>query len=267
LRTLSSKAPTALSRDPTKMASALHAREGPARIEEHHPEPLHSLTRAEFQFLRREVGDTLRLPVFALILIVFGEWTPALVALFGGIVPKTCRIPRQVRGSLVRRHQKREVRLHRLVVSNRKARLEAMSAGVRNQGNGGDKESMMSQIDRDAIIYALAHRLGTYSALSDVVNLTERRLIKRLRYLDADDALMRRDAGGSSAGAIKELGREEVRIACDERGIDVLRKTGEKDKRGRWLWEEIPDVELRQELKNWLQKGGWKGSAIMEELR
>ncbi|KAF1352022.1 hypothetical protein BDV97DRAFT_348603 [Delphinella strobiligena] len=56
------------------------------------------LLRSQFQLLMREREDVKKLPLFAVLVAVFGEWLPLLVPLIPGRVPKTCRIPKQVVG-------------------------------------------------------------------------------------------------------------------------------------------------------------------------
>jgi len=56
------------------------------------------LLRSEFQLLAREREDVKKLPLFALLVAVFGEWLPFLVPFIPGRVPRTCRIPKQVSG-------------------------------------------------------------------------------------------------------------------------------------------------------------------------
>ncbi|KAI5790726.1 hypothetical protein DFH27DRAFT_571089, partial [Peziza echinospora] len=54
------------------------------------------ITRAEFQTIMRARHDNRRIPIFALLFVVCGEFTPFVVVLFSDIVPYTCRIPSQI---------------------------------------------------------------------------------------------------------------------------------------------------------------------------
>ena len=54
------------------------------------------LSRADFQLIRRTRRDINKLPLFALIWLVCGEFTPLVVIFFTGAVPRTIWIPKQV---------------------------------------------------------------------------------------------------------------------------------------------------------------------------
>ena len=64
-------------------------------------------------------------------------------------------------------------------------------------------------------------------------SLVRRRVYRRLRELKVDDFAIERDGG------TKMLEKEEVRIACEERGIDVLGKE---------------EGNLRADLKRWMEQ-------------
>lgn len=229
---------------------------------------LSSLSRAEFQFLHREFGDTVRLPIFGVILLIFGEWTPALVLIFGNIVPKTCHIPRQVESALRKRHEARDERLERLSARSvpTTAVKETPRAAVAEVKRQQSAQQTKREVDPQSITYGLSYRLGTYSQMMDLFGLTSRRLTRRLAYLDADDALLLRDGGEKRiAKIIGELSRAELRIACDERGIEVLRKTGQRDDKGKKIWEDVPVERLREQLRDWLHVGGWRDVLISPE--
>ena len=54
------------------------------------------LTRADFQLIRRTRRDISKVPMFALIWLICGEFTPLAVLFFTGAVPPTLWIPKQV---------------------------------------------------------------------------------------------------------------------------------------------------------------------------
>lgn len=54
---------------------------------------LFSMTRAEYQLLRRTQRDIIKLPLFAVIASVFMEMTPVLCYLFPEVTPLTCILP------------------------------------------------------------------------------------------------------------------------------------------------------------------------------
>jgi hypothetical protein len=75
--------------------------------------------------------------------------------------------------------------------------------------------------------------------------LVRGRIKRRLAYLEQDDALLARDGG------VDTLRHEEVRIACEERGIDVLGQ----------------DVEtLRELLRYWVDGRREKGAVLSKLL-
>lgn len=80
--------------------------------------------------------------------------------------------------------------------------------------------------------------LGLYPALFDRLGLgmpsalLKRRVRGWKEYIDLDDKAIQRNGG------VEQLEVEELRIACQERGLDVLGKN---------------DEQLRDVLRNWLQ--------------
>ena len=54
------------------------------------------LSRADFQLIRRTRRDVKKVPLFALIWLICGEFTPLVVLFFTGAVPPTIWIPKQI---------------------------------------------------------------------------------------------------------------------------------------------------------------------------
>ncbi|KAK4124297.1 hypothetical protein N657DRAFT_644511 [Parathielavia appendiculata] len=169
-------------------------------------------TRAHLQLRERVQHDLRRLPLFAAMLIVCGEFTPLVVLALPGAVPLPCRIPRQVEKLL--------------------AKVEARRAEGREELSG-----FAGTLDREV---AGALR-ATTGPMAKVLGLSApgwmpkpvlgRMVDKRLGFLAEDDALLVQ-AGGAAA-----LLPEEVRLACADRGINVLGR-GDDELRGvlgRWL--------------------------------
>ncbi|KAF3763666.1 hypothetical protein M406DRAFT_341124 [Cryphonectria parasitica EP155] len=184
-------------------------------------------TRSTLLLHRRWRHDVRRLPLFALVLLVCGELTPFIVLGFPGVVPLTCRIPRQV--ELLRRRA--ETRR-----ATSAARLHDEEEGEEEE----DEEKVRSAaLDPARAASHIARSLGLVSPLWDrlalpdaaVAFLARRRLHGHLAFLAEDDALL------AQAGGAAVLEGEEVRLACEDRGLDVL---------GR-------DVEdAREDLRQWL---------------
>lgn len=174
------------------------------------------ITRSDFQLLYRNRHDIRRVPIFALVLLVCGEFTPLVVIAFTAVVPWTCRIPKQI-DSDRRKLEKRREESFRDLIS-----LPPTSSGV-------------EKLDK----WKLRHintSLGLSSKLWEWVfgppeMLLKRKVGKQLEYLEMDDLLIRREGG---VGGMSE---EEVRMACVERGINVMGPSEESLKRtlDNWL--------------------------------
>jgi hypothetical protein len=172
-----------------------------------------TFSRADWVLMWRVRHDMLRLPFFGLMLLVIGEFTVFVVALVDGVVPYTCRIPRQIYGALEKAESRRRTAFEELgarhphgVLSPRLTRSQAQSHVLRS--------------------------LHLSSNLWDRVGFTPPGVwqIKgalRMAYLEGDDRNIVEDGG------LVGLEAEELRIACAERGIDVLGKS-EAEMRG-WL--------------------------------
>lgn len=182
------------------------------------------LSRADLQLIRRTRRDINKLPLFALIWLICGEFTPLVVIFFTGAVPRTIWIPKQVQ-------EAREEAEKRRSKSNKESVLLPASPS--------NIESMPEELQRSLLRF-LAQSLGLYPAWWDrwiptaiPTSLVRRRVYKRLGELEVDDFAIERDGG------VGKMGGEEVQLACEERGIDVLRKE-----------ERI----LRRDLEQWMER-------------
>ncbi|KAL2117457.1 hypothetical protein VTJ04DRAFT_7117 [Mycothermus thermophilus] len=197
------------------------------------PRPPRPGSRSHFLLRARWLHDVRRLPLFAVVLIVCGECTPLVVLAFPHAVPLTCRIPKQV-DKLLSRAEKRRA----------EARREAAEGNLYS----------WSILPR---ILDLPARFWTPTFL------LRRRVEKRLEFLIKDDRLL------AEAGGVAGLVGEEVRLACADRGIDVLGR-GEEELRhalGRWLRAteragKEGGVELRREVMMELLVQGEEGWRI-----
>lgn len=170
-------------------------------------------TRAHLHLRLRWQHDVRRLPLFALVLLVCGEFTPFVVLALPGAVPLPCRIPRQVEKLLGKAERGRA-----------EARGEIAGAALDRVKAGTAGEAAPP-------VGVLARILGVSSHAWTPGFLLASRVERRLRFLAVDDALLVR-SGGAEA-----LVEEEVRLACADRGVDVLGR-GERELRsvlGRWL--------------------------------
>ncbi len=126
-------------------------------------------------------------------------------------------------------HPRQEAKLGRRAEERRAAAFAALDA---------DKQASAGTPDAGRLAPAhIARALGLVSALWDRVGwvpagLARSRVRSRLRWLAEDDALLRR------CGGVPALEPDEVRLACIDRGLDVLGKT---------------DEDLRARLATWLR--------------
>lgn len=179
------------------------------------------ITRSEYQLLLRNQHDIKRVPMFALVVLICGEFTPLVVIALSNVVPWTCRIPKQIQ-------------------MDRKKLEERRSISFRNLTLPPPQEAGVEQLHRMQALH-INWSLGLSSQMWDWLGgqlpglptgMLKRKVARRIDYLKVDDALIARHGG------VGELSTEEVKMACVERGIDVLDR-GEK--------------EIRHDLKAWVE--------------
>ncbi|KAI0849388.1 hypothetical protein F5Y00DRAFT_235589 [Daldinia vernicosa] len=185
------------------------------------PDSISFPTRSDVLLRRRVRHDLSRLPIFGVLLIVCGELTPLVVLLFPRLTPLTCRIPKQADA------------LRRISEARRAASFRGLL--YRPDPLKGSEPASNGHICRT---------LGLTSSLWDKIGLDgpfaaslAQRAIARIA---ADDAMLR------EGGGVEVLVDEEVVLACEDRGIDVLGK---------------PIDELRSRLEEWLRKTAPEGVA------
>jgi len=178
--------------------------------------PVLALTRAHLLLQTRWRHDARRVPLFALMLLICGEFTPFVVLAVPRIAPLTCRIPAQVD----RIRKDAEARRHRSAEAFR----------------GRADLDPSKEIPYNLVVGHLARSLGVVSSLWDRIgwvpgSIAGRNSARRLRFLAIDDSLL------AQAGGVPALESEEVTLACVDRGIDTLgRKDGElRDVLARWM--------------------------------
>ncbi|KAI0160145.1 hypothetical protein GGR57DRAFT_408324 [Xylariaceae sp. FL1272] len=159
--------------------------------------------------------DYRRLPLFGLVVLICGEFTPLVVLAFPRITPYTCRIPKQ-----------QDV-IRRSVEARRRESRRALQCIDKND------DAAVAKVAPGHI----CRSLGLGSSLWDKIGLdvpyARSRAAKAIAALEIDDHLIR-DGGG-----VKYLVDGEVVLACEKRGIHTLGL----------------DVEtLRQKLADWLDK-------------
>jgi hypothetical protein len=228
------------------------------------------MSRADFLLLHRSARDISRLPLFALMLVVCGEFTPLVVPFLSGVVPHTCRIPSQVAADRRRVEQRRAASFRSLTGAS----VAAAANGVLlDEGTVGpaaeavEKRLVAVPADSDApplpfssakgdegYLDALSHAqllhisrsLGLHSARlwldfkperpqklvpRPPSALLQHRIRKRRAYLITDDILLMRDGG------VDALAADELEMALVDRGLNTLGLTDEQRRRllRRWL--------------------------------
>jgi hypothetical protein len=180
------------------------------------------LDRSSFQLLTRSWFDVKRIPIFALVFLICGEFTPLVVVAVTSVVPYTCRIPKQIESDRKTLEKRRAISFRNLT-----AALPENSAGV-------------DELGRMQLLH-ISWSLGLSSSAWDWLGgrlpglptpFLRRKVRRRVQYLDWDDKLIKRDGG------VEGMSVEEVRMALVERGVDILQKSEPK---------------LRGALKAWLR--------------
>ncbi|KAI0454692.1 hypothetical protein F5B21DRAFT_231211 [Xylaria acuta] len=175
-----------------------------------------SPTRASLLLRARVRHDTARLPLFALIVLVCGEFTPLIVLLLPRLTPYTCRIPTQA--AVIRR--------------SIEARRGASFRGLSYVDTTAESAALARVADGH-----ICRSLGIGSPLWDKTGLdvpwARSRAADVVRRIVQDDAMLR------NGGGVRALVDDEVVLACEERGIDTLGKD---------------IVSLRSRLESWVAK-------------
>ncbi|KAH7025276.1 uncharacterized protein B0I36DRAFT_249893 [Microdochium trichocladiopsis] len=150
-----------------------------------------TITRADLLLRERTRHDFLRLPLFGLVVLLTGEFSPLVVLLFPKLTPYTCRIPSHV-AKLRRAAHERRLRSYQKI-SSAAAAVPTDAHLARVLGIG----------------FALWDRVGL------AVPLASRRVDKLLREIVQDDFRIR------SGGGVELLHPDEVALAAERRGQDV----------------------------------------------
>ena len=176
-----------------------------------------TFSRADWVLLWRSRHDMLRLPFFGLMLVVIGEFTVLVVALVDGLVPYPCRIPSQIFHGQERAEARRKLAFEQL----------------ESQYPGGACDARLSKhAARNHVLRTLYLSGDSWEYLRVVPpGLWQIKGKLRMAFLEGDDKNLIQDGGPTG------LNKEELRMACVDRGIDVLGQS-ETDMRaslGDWL--------------------------------
>lgn len=181
------------------------------------------LSRADFQSIRRSKSDVAKLPPFILLWCICGEFTPLVIVFVTGLVPRTLWIPKQVQKAREKAEERRKV--------IRREGMPEISTFFNKIVS-----SPPSPTSREAYRY-IAQSLGLYPAWWDRFapslvppGLVKQRVETRLVDLHADDFAIARDGG------VQNMSKDEVLMACEERGFSVLSKEDEILRKGLEGW-------------------------------
>ncbi|WYZ41526.1 hypothetical protein EsH8_V_000421 [Colletotrichum jinshuiense] len=185
-------------------------------------------SRADWVLLWRVRHDILRVPLFGLVLLVCGEFTPLIVIFVDGVVPYTCRLPRQISAGFAQAEERR----HKSFLDFERAAPQGVLAAA---AGAAAKKHVLRSLHLPGMMW---DKIGF---MPPGMWATKGRL--RMAFLEGDDKLLARDGGAAG------LEEQEVRIACTERGIDCA---GREDKELRRLldeWLRLTDAEESDERR------------------
>ncbi|KAI8185397.1 hypothetical protein K4K51_011659 [Colletotrichum sp. SAR 10_75] len=174
-------------------------------------------SRADWVLLWRVRHDILRVPLFGVVLLICGEFTPLIVIFVDGVVPYTCRLPRQLAASFAQAEDRR----HKSFEDFERAAPEGV---VKGNVKGAAQKHVLRSLHLPGMMW---DKIGF---IPPGMWASKGRL--RMAFLEGDDRLLLRDGG------VAGLEEQEVRIACTERGIDCAGRS---------------DKDLRKLLDQWLR--------------
>ncbi|KAI4204736.1 MAG: hypothetical protein LQ346_001560 [Caloplaca aetnensis] len=189
------------------------------------------IRRAVYHFARRTRSDIARIPLFGLMLCIFGEFTPLVVIFLSGAVPRTCHIPRQIESAREKAEARRRI---------------SFREGTVVDGKRMGKVEYSGELPKP-ILRHVGRTLGLYSNLWDRIGVTPtillpRRIRKATERIEADDLAIFREGG------MNGLSEEEAKLAAEARGLDVV---------GRLI------NDIRSELNRWMEARKRKDTSVI----
>ncbi|KAK0673659.1 hypothetical protein QBC41DRAFT_342864 [Cercophora samala] len=206
----------------------------------------HPDTRAALLLRSRLSHDLGRLIPLSLILLICAELTPVVILAAPNLklTPLTCRMPRELEAIRKRDGEIRK-QMREMARNQRKGEGEGLDAAV----------GEILRVGRPMLIPSWLYPTAARKSKLD----------RRLAWILADDAMI------VQGGGEEELVGEEVKLAVEERGVDVLGK-GEEELRGllrRWLdiASKVEDLDERREVIKEMIITGEDGWGKWEEGR
>ncbi|KAK1991264.1 hypothetical protein LX36DRAFT_716179 [Colletotrichum falcatum] len=185
-------------------------------------------SRADWMLLWRVRHDILRVPLFGLVLLVCGEFTPLIVIFVDGVVPYTCRLPQQIDAGFKQAEERRQKSFAEL---DRVAPRGVVPAAAQ----AAARKHVLRSLHVPGMMW---EKLGFFPP---GLWATKGRL--RMAFLEGDDRLLARDGGPAALEAL------EARIACAERGIDCRGRGDDELRRLLTQWLRLVDAEESEERR------------------
>ncbi|KAK8096010.1 letm1-like protein [Apiospora kogelbergensis] len=172
-------------------------------------------TRAAVLLRERTSHDLARLPVFGVLVLVAGEFTPLLVLLFPTLTPLTCRIPKQTAKLREKAQRRREASLWNL------------------RHVAADDAAGIARVAPGHVARSLNLGLALWDKMGVDLPFVQTRVQRAVRRIVADDFRIR-DGGG-----VGGLVDEEVVMACEDRAMDVAAHDSKalRKKLAKWIGE------------------------------
>lgn len=197
-----------------------------------------ALTRAEWQVIRRSRRDMARLPAFGALVLLLGEWLPLIALYITPLIPEPCRIPAQINRKLQKTEARRQERERRLAIDAARLVAKDRKPGTTNPGVVRPQTVKIEEVENMDLytLLSVSTRLDSHSWLWDKLfmappkPLLRRSVARKLAYLQQDDTLIQRDGGWQG------LESKELKRACVERGIKVLRRSEADRRRELAVW-------------------------------
>lgn len=179
------------------------------------------MSRADWILWHRVRHDSVRVPMFGVLLAIFWELTPFVVLALSDVVPRTCRTPSQLEKDRRKLEARRQMSLnYRYLITFKD--LNKPETYFRNTHVLRSVNLVGKVWDKPTVAYVVTPLFWSLRGAPHV------------SFLRRDDDLLR-----DSSKNLSELSTDEVRDACEMRGIDVC---------------DVDDEQLRKKLQKWLQR-------------
>ncbi|KAI8979442.1 LETM1-like protein-domain-containing protein [Mycotypha africana] len=191
-----------------------------------------SLTRQEFQLLRRSQKDMIKLIPFGFIFMILPESIPLFVIFVPGMIPSTCLKENQIRKQREKLDEKRQQITKYTLMSSKK--IEAIKPEDFLSKDKFRKLAIHYGHEFD-LQYIMRKNLSAYCrfmGLSDFgpAPMLRKRLAKHMNYLDQDDRFLIKE------NSVDTLSPKELCQAVEERGMRSIDDDEENMRRGLKYW-------------------------------